>query len=96
MENQNLPLKSTSIDFEKAALDRFRFLANCLPQACQTSREPWDGSTVLCLNFESCPQLLEKARQNRHLLIAVVQQLGLAHALIFKVGTKVQGWTAIA
>ena len=96
MANQNFPLKNTSTDFEKAALERFRLLADCVPQACRVSREPWDSSTVLCLNFEACPQLLYTTRQKADWLISASQQLGLAHALIFKVGTKVQGWTVIA
>ncbi|MGF1480231.1 MAG: hypothetical protein ACFB4I_12185 [Cyanophyceae cyanobacterium] len=94
MANQSL--KSTSTDFEKAAMNRFRSLTNCLPQACRVFREPWGCSTVLCLNFEACPHSIATTQKQIATLLAVAQQLGLGSSVIFKIGQKVQGWSSAA
>lgn len=87
------PLKSTGADLEKAATERFCSLAVCMPPECKVYRETWGRSTVLCLNFEACPNQLEATRPKVPLLLAVAQQLGLANSIILKVGNIVKGWT---
>ncbi|MGK7876577.1 MAG: hypothetical protein AB4426_25760 [Xenococcaceae cyanobacterium] len=95
MSNKRLPFNCTSADFEKAAINRFRSLAICVHQNCKVFREPWDCSTVLCIDFEDCPSFLEATKEQAHLLVRVAQQLGLANSVIFRIGNKVMGWTTI-
>ena len=92
MVNKHSPLNWTSADLEKAAINRFRSLALCIPKDCKVFREPWGCSTVLCVDFEACPSLLEATREQDHLLVTVSQQLGLANSVIFRIGNKVMGW----
>jgi hypothetical protein len=92
MSNQPLPSDCTSADLEKVALNRFRTLVSFLPSECKIFREPWDCSTVLCLDFVKCPNLLDSSRQQAHWLIKASQELGLSNAVIFKVGHKFMGW----
>ena len=84
--------KYTSTNFERVALAKFRSLAGCLPQDSRIFREPWGSSTVLCVDFEPCPQFLPLARQQTELLSEANSQLGLANSIIFRVGSKIMGW----
>lgn len=84
--------KYTSTNFEKVALAKFRSLAGCLPQDSKIFREPWGRSTVLCVDFETCPQFLPIDRQQTELLSEASCQLGLANSIIFRVGSKIVGW----
>lgn len=95
MHSKRSSLKSTSADFEKAAMERFRSLAIYVPENCQVFREPWDCSTVLCLNFEACPDLLESVKHKVDVLASAAHALGLARSIIFKIGNKVQGWSQV-
>ncbi|WP_228061010.1 MULTISPECIES: hypothetical protein [unclassified Coleofasciculus] len=92
MADQYSPLNYTSADFEKAALNRFRSLVSFLPKDCKLSREIWNRTTVLCMDFGDCPDALESARVQTFLLLIIAHYLGLADALIFKSGKKVVGW----
>ncbi len=95
MSNQPLPSDCTATQFEQAALSRFRALVTFLPSNCRVFREPWDCSTVLCLDFSQCPTFLESTKAQSLILQAVVQELGLARALIFRVEQKSMGWVRI-
>lgn len=85
----------TSANLEKVALNRFRTLVNFIPKDCRIFREPWDCSTILCLDFAYCPGLLEVIKDDDSQLIQVAQELGLANAIIFRVGNKFMGWSGI-
>lgn len=93
MAHQNSPINCTSAEFEKEAIARFRTIATYLPQDCQIYREPWNRSTVLCLDFAPCPLFLENVKGKSHLLVAAAKHLGLANSAIFKIGNSVRGWT---
>lgn len=86
----------TSADFERAALQRLRHLANCIPPECLVFREPWGNSTVLCLDFQNCPHLWDNTMQQKEHLINIIQELALAQSLLFRMGNKVIGWTRIS
>ena len=92
MSHPHSSFDCTSADFEKAALYRFRSLVTFLPGDCKVFREPWDCSTVLCLDFANCPGYLYLVTQNGDLLVNSAQELGLANAIIFRIGTKFMGW----
>ncbi|MGL5808257.1 MAG: hypothetical protein ACRC2R_25135 [Xenococcaceae cyanobacterium] len=95
MANRESPLNYTSASFEKAAIARFRSLVTCVPRASKIFREPWDCSTVLCIDFENCPNLLPTTKAKAHILVDAVQQLGLASGIIFRIGKKTIGWEKI-
>lgn len=82
----------TSHQFEEAALNRFRILAVLLPSECKIFREPWDSSTVLCLDFQNCPYFLEVIKEKADSLLTIVNDLGLAKSIIFRLGNQVKGW----
>lgn len=85
----------TSTNLEKIAINRFRALTSFLPKNCRVFREPWDCSTILCLDFANCPERLEEVKaQNEELLIAA-QELGLAKGVIFRMGNKFMGWSGV-
>jgi len=95
MLHQNSPSDCTSAEFEKAAIKRFRTLALCIPSDCKVFREPWGNHTVVCLDFQACPNQLEITKKKAHLLIKAAQELGLAQSVIFRVEKKVMGWKKI-
>jgi hypothetical protein len=95
MANQESPLNCTSANFERVSIERFRALATCVPRASKVFREPWDCSTVLCIDFENCPNLLNPTREKAYLLVLAAQTLGLANSLIFRIGKKTVGWEKI-
>ncbi len=96
MSHPNLPSDCTSADFEKEAMQRLRTLVSFLPTDCKIFREPWDCSTVVCLDFLHCPHQLDRIRERSQELIDTTQELGLANAIIFRIGNKFMGWKAIA
>lgn len=95
MAEQHSPLNYTSADFEKAALRRFRSLVSFLPSDCKVFREIWNRSTVVCIDFEDCPNSIEAVREQTFLLLIVAHYLGLADSLLFKTGKKVRGWITL-
>lgn len=96
MSNPQLPFKCTSAELEKAAIKRFRTLIGLSSSQCRVFREPWDCSTVLCLDFAQCPDLLDSVQAKEHLLIQAMQSLGFGNAIVFRLGTKLLGWKSIS
>lgn len=82
----------TSHEFEQVALNRFRLLVDIIPADCVIFREPWDSSTVLCLDFQACPCFLEIVKEKADLLLNAVRELGLGKSIIFRLGNQVRGW----
>ena len=95
MNNSQLPFECTSSELEKAAINRFRTHIGYLPAQCQIFREPWNHSTVICLDFVQCPQLLDSLKEMEPSLIEGVQALGLGNAVVFRLGKKLMGWKNI-
>ncbi|MGK7956914.1 MAG: hypothetical protein AB4063_16950 [Crocosphaera sp.] len=95
MNNPQLPFKCTSSELEKAAISRFRTHIGFLPSQCQIFREPWNHSTVICLDFVQCPHLLDSLKEMEPALIEGVQALGLGTVLVFRLGKKLMGWKNI-
>ena len=95
MSEKSLSSNYSSDQFEQVAIERFRLLVNCLPLNCKIFREPWDSSTVLCLDFRACPYFLEITKEKSDLLLNVVKDLGLAKSIIFRLGNQVKGWRAV-
>lgn len=85
----------TSTNFEKVALTRFRALVQCLPSNCRIFREPWDCSTILCLDFANCADILPEIQQQAPLLVYKATELGLGNAIIFRVGNRFMGWSGL-
>ncbi|HAC63046.1 MAG TPA: hypothetical protein DCF68_05780 [Cyanothece sp. UBA12306] len=96
MNNPHLPFNYTSADLEKAAIYRLRSLVRSLPSQCQIFREPWDSSTVVCLDFVECPDLLDQILSQEESLIKGIQSLGLANTIVFRLGKKLMGWKVIS
>lgn len=83
----------TSANLEKIALNRFRALVTFLPNACRVFREPWDCSTVLCLDFADCADQLMAVKAQEEQLFSAAEELGLANGIIFRMGNKFMGWS---
>ncbi|WP_013321102.1 hypothetical protein [Gloeothece verrucosa] len=83
----------TSTNLEKIALQRFRTRVNFLPKDCRVFREPWDCSTVLCLDFAGCPEDLMEVKAQDAGLVSAAEELGLANGIIFRIGNKFMGWS---
>ncbi len=83
----------TSQNFEKVAIQRFRSLAMCIPKDCRVFREPWGCYTVICLDFQACPNQLTETKNNANLIVTAARHLGLANSVTFKIGHQVIGWT---
>lgn len=94
MAHQNSPINCTTAEFEKEAIARFRSLVTYIPQDCKIFREPWNRSTVLCLDFAACPDFLETIEARSNLLVIAARELGLANSAIFRIGNSVRGWTS--
>lgn len=92
MTNFHSPLNFTSSDLEKAALDRFRELMENLPKECRVFRSMWGSSTILCLDFVDCPDLLETSQSQSFLLLLAANSLGLSSSILFRIGGKVVSW----
>ncbi|MDJ0742013.1 MAG: hypothetical protein QNJ32_01490 [Xenococcaceae cyanobacterium MO_167.B27] len=86
----------TSIDLELEAIKRFRDLAPFLDPECRVYRELNGCSTVLCLDFATCPQDLKINKQEwlefAQLLVHSSHYLGLANSLVFKNGERILSW----
>ena len=95
MTNQYSPYNYTAADLEKAALNRYRSLLEFLPQDCKICRELWGQSTVVCLDFEECPNLLSKTLEQSFLLSLTAHYLGLPESIVFRVGKKVVTWMSM-
>ncbi len=96
MNNSHLPFNCTSADLEKIAINRLRKLVRSLPSQCQVFREPWESSTVICLDCGQCPDFINELSSQENNIIQAVQQLGLANTILFRMGNKLIGWKAIA
>lgn len=83
----------TSANLEKVALTRFRDLVQCLPKDCRVFREPWDCSTILCVDVGNCSNFFPEIQQQAALLVNIAQELGLANAIIFRMGNRFMGWS---
>lgn len=83
----------TSQNFEKVAIQRFRTLAMCIPKECRVFREPWGCSTVVCLDFQACPNQLAETKNEGNFILAAAKHLSLANSITFKIGNQVIGWT---
>ena len=86
-----LPFDGTSAELERVAIDRYRHLVSFLPPDCLLFREPWGRSTVLCLDFNHCSFWLPAIQMKSQTLLEAAEYLGLANALIFRVGRKFIG-----
>ncbi|MGK7944805.1 MAG: hypothetical protein AB4058_10085 [Microcystaceae cyanobacterium] len=95
MSSQPLPSDCTSAKFEQVAISRLRSLVSLLPNNCKVFREPWDCSTVLCLDFADCPTSVMIIKENPDQLKTVVQDLGIAHAIVFRINQKLMGWVGV-
>ncbi|MFM7440681.1 MAG: hypothetical protein ACKO2V_19130 [Snowella sp.] len=94
MSNQNRSFDCTSGELEKAVISRYRHLVTWLPSDCRVFREPWDCSTVLCLDFAKCPYLVSVVQMEAQSLADVAQELGLANAIVFRIGNRFMGWNS--
>lgn len=92
MTYQPSPTNNTSAELEKTAIVRFRSLISCIPSECKIFREIWGNSTVLCLDFAECPEVVDKVMEQSFLILLGANYLGLANSLSFKLGHKVKGW----
>ncbi len=93
MVDNNSHLKYVCIDLELESIQRFRDIASVLPPDCYIYRELDQNSTVLCLDFQSCPQTVKIGRKLwfefcRHLLACSIS-LGLAESLRFQLGDRI-------
>ena len=99
MASKNSPLNCTSIDLELEAIKRFRDLAPFLDPECRVFRELNGHSTVLCLDFTTCPQDLkmnkEEWQEFAKLLVHSSHYLGLANSLVFMIGDRVVSWMSL-
>jgi hypothetical protein len=95
MSEQSSSCNYTSHEFEQVALNRFRLLVDFIPSECKIFREPWDCSTVLCLDFQACPYFLEVTKEKTDSLLTAVRNLGLAKSIIFRLGNQVKGWRSV-
>ena len=99
MASKNSPLNCTSIDLELEAIKRFRDFAPFLDSECRVFRELNGHSTVLCLDFATCPQDLkinkEEWQEFAKLLVHSSHYLGLANSLVFKNGDRILAWISL-
>ena len=99
MEPKNSPLNCTSLDLEIEAIKRFRDWAPFLSSECQIFRELNGLSTVLCLDFTSCPQELKTSKEEwqkfARLLTNLSHTLGLANSVVFKNGDRTVLWMTL-
>ena len=89
------PLNCTSNNFEKVALSRFRYLANCLKRDIKVFREPWGRSTVICIDFIDSPHSFPLTPEQMKMLTEATKELRLSYSVIFRVGKKILGWKKI-
>ena len=88
--------QDNSSAFEQTALARFREMLLILPKTCRLHREVWDQSTVLCLDFQDCPEELPIVKEQGLMLLMGADHLGLAQAISFRLGHRIRGWVNFA
>ncbi|MEB3226252.1 MAG: hypothetical protein VKJ86_10680 [Synechococcus sp.] len=96
MNHQPFSTQGSSAAFEKEALGRFRKLTGILPSQCQIYREVWGESTVLTLDFQTCPAQLSPLKAQAMMLLLGADHLGLAQSILFRLGPKIEGWVNFA
>ena len=89
------PLDCTSANFEKVSLAKFRSLIPYLPKNIRIFREPWGRFTVLCIDFQDCPQYFPLSPEENQNLIEIMNQLGLSNSVIFRIDKKILGWKRV-
>jgi hypothetical protein len=94
MSSQHRSFDCTSAELEKAVISRYRDLVTWLPSDCRIFREPWDCSTVLCLDFAKCPYMVSVVQMEAQSLADVAKELGLANAIVFRIGNRFMGWNS--
>lgn len=94
LDSQSLPY-DTSADLETEVIQRFRSLTRLIPQQCLVFREPWESTTIMCLDFQDCPNLLPMTQDKADLILIVCQDLALANSIIFRISHKVIGWKSL-
>ncbi len=92
-EHQFSSTQDNSEAFEQEALARFREVLLILPNTCRLHREVWDQSTVLCLDFQDCPDELANVKKQELMILVGADHLGLAQAISFRIGNKIKGWS---
>lgn len=95
-EHQFSSTQGNSAALEQEALSRFREVLLILPNACRLHREVWDQSTVLCLDFQDCPDELPSVKNQDLMILLGADHLGLAQAISFRIGNKIKGWSNLA
>ncbi len=89
----NSPLKNTSLELEREAIQRFRGLAPFLSSQCRVGRELNGSSIILCLDFTAFPQdpniNKEEWPELARLLTHSSHELGLANSVVFKNGERI-------
>jgi hypothetical protein len=95
-DDQLFSTRGSSAALERAVLERFRKISMVLPASCGLYREVWDQSTVLCLDFQRCPEELADLREQGLMLLMGASHLGLAQAISFRLGRKIKGWVNFA
>ena len=95
-DHQFSSTQDNSAAFEQAALARFREMLLILPKPCRLHREVWDQSTVLCLDFQDCPEELAIVKKQGLMLLMGADHLGLAQAISFRLGHRIRGWVNFA
>lgn len=96
MSHSQLPFDCTSSHLEKVIIQRFRDLNPFLPATCHIFREPWDSSTVLCLDLAHCADCIDLVIEQSPDLSQSLQSLGLSHSLVFRKGAKLLGWRGVS
>ena len=91
LDSQSLPY-DTSADLEKEVIQRLRATMKFIPQECLIFREPWESTTIVCFDFQSCPNLLFMTQARANLILMACQDLSLAHSIIFRIGNKIVSW----
>ena len=95
MIDPHSPLDCSSSHLERVAIERFRQLNPDLPASCVIFREPWERSTVLCLDLAACIDRMDEILDRGDDLSRTLHDLGLGRAIIFRIGSKLVGWREV-
>ncbi|MGY6530676.1 MAG: hypothetical protein ACXITR_12210 [Cyanobacterium sp.] len=82
-------------DLEEEILTRFRSIVQLLPSECKIFREPWDSSTIVCLDFTLCPYQLEIVKEQADILIDAVEQLHLGKSIVFRYNNQLKAFRQV-
>ncbi|MBE9223153.1 hypothetical protein IQ215_10645 [Cyanobacterium stanieri LEGE 03274] len=82
-------------DLEREILDRFRHTVDILPSDCKIFREPWDSSTIVCLDFSLCPYQLEIVKEKVAILIDGAKQLHLGKSIVFRYNNQLKAFRQV-